>query len=143
MRRCACGHRLVRVAPVLSVAALLVVCCGSSTAAAATVPKAKPKTKSHVLLGPLTGTWLGSYGGAFSGKFTLRWTQTGTRLRGSIVLSLPRGKYGINGRVRGNKIGFGAVGAGATYTGTVSGKSMSGTYKTGQGGGSWSAHKTS
>ena len=31
---------------------------------------------------------------------------------------------------------------GATYTGSVSGKSMSGSYKTGQGGGKWSAHKS-
>jgi hypothetical protein len=45
--------------------------------------------------------------------------------------------------VQGSAIRFGAVGAGATYTGSVSGKSMSGRYKTPQGGGPWSAHKTS
>jgi hypothetical protein len=38
---------------------------------------------------------------------------------------------------------FGAVAAGTTYTGAVSGKSMSGSYKTPQGGGKWSALKTS
>jgi hypothetical protein len=45
--------------------------------------------------------------------------------------------------VRGSAITFGAVGAGATYTGSVNGTSMSGRYKSPQGGGAWSAHKTS
>jgi hypothetical protein len=45
--------------------------------------------------------------------------------------------------VRGTAITFGAVGAGATYTGSVSGSAMSGRYKTRQGGGRWSAHKRS
>jgi hypothetical protein len=46
--------------------------------------------------------------------------------------------------VRGSTIAFGAVGAGATYTGTVSGTSMSGKYQAaGTTGGTWSAHKTS
>jgi hypothetical protein len=65
------------------------------------------------------------------------------RLSGSIALSNPSGKYGISGSVHGSAITFGAVGAGATYTGSVSGKSMSGSYKSPQGGGKWSAHKTS
>jgi hypothetical protein len=45
--------------------------------------------------------------------------------------------------VHGGAITFGAVGAGAKYTGSVSGSSMSGTYSSPKGGGSWSAHKTS
>ena len=90
----------------------------------------------------LAGTWSGQYRGAYSGTFTLRWTQSGSSLRGSIALSNPRGKYPISGSVQGKAIRFGAVGAGATYTGSVSGKSMSGTYKTAKGGGTWSAHKT-
>jgi hypothetical protein len=44
--------------------------------------------------------------------------------------------------VHGSAINFGAVGAGATYTGKVSGKSMSGNYESPKGGGTWSAHKT-
>jgi hypothetical protein len=119
---------------VLSVAALLAVCC-SSTSVAATRPTSKPK---------LAGIWSGKYSGSYSGTFTLHWRLTGSKLRGSINLSNPHGTYGITGSVHRNAIQFGAVGAGATYTGSVVGKTMSGHYKTGNGGsGSWSAHKTS
>ena len=46
--------------------------------------------------------------------------------------------------MNGSSIQFGTVGSSAiTYTGTVSGNSMSGSYQTPGGGGSWSAHKTS
>ena len=91
----------------------------------------------------LAGTWSGSYHGAYAGTFRLTWTQSKGTLTGSIVLSNPHGKYGITGSVSGTAIHFGVVGAGATYTGSVSGKTMSGRYKTPTGGGSWSAHKTS
>jgi hypothetical protein len=120
------------VLPVLGVAALLAICC-SGTAAVAAVDSSTS----------LAGTWSGTYSGAFSGTFTLHWRQSGSKLTGSIKLSRPHGTYPINGHVRGTAITFGAVGAGATYTGSVHGKSMSGHYKTGQGGGSWSAHKKS
>jgi hypothetical protein len=114
----------------LSVVALLAVCYTAT--AVATVP-----TRST-----LAGTWVGSYSGAFSGTFRFTWAQTGSKLSGSIHLSNPVGKYGIAGKVgRSGGIQFGVVGAGATYTGTVSGNSMSGSYKSPQGGGSWSAHK--
>ncbi len=62
---------------------------------------------------------------------------------GSITLSNPHGKYPITGTVHGKAIQFGAVAQAPTSTGSVSGNSMSGSYKTGQGGGKWSAHKTS
>ncbi|MGH3003215.1 MAG: hypothetical protein ACRDM1_11240 [Gaiellaceae bacterium] len=91
----------------------------------------------------LAGTWSGRYGGAFSGTFTLRWTQTRSRLHGTITLSKPRGTYNVSGALHGKKISFGAVGVGATYTGSVAGRSMSGHYKTPGGGGTWSAHKRS
>jgi hypothetical protein len=123
-------RRISRLVPVLSVAIFVAICC-SATAFAA-VSASRPQ---------LAGTWSGKYSGAYSGTFTLRWTQSGSRLSGSIALSNPRGKYGISGSVHGSAITFGAVGAGATYTGSVSGKSMSGRYKTAQGGGPWSAHK--
>jgi hypothetical protein len=64
-------------------------------------------------------------------------------LTGSIKLSNPPGTYPITGSVQGSTIKFGAVGAGATYTGSVSGRSMSGRYKSGPRGGSWSAKKAS
>lgn len=118
--------------PVLWVAVLLAVCCAGTAAIAAA-----SASKSH-----LAGTWSGKYSGTYSGTFTLHWTQSKSKLSGSISLSNPRGKYGINGSVNGSAITFGAVGAGATYTGSVSGTSMSGKYKSPGGGGTWSAHKT-
>ncbi len=128
----------------LLIAAAVSMCCaGTAIAAMTAAPPAKQHGKHHAVNGPLTGNWSGSYSGAFTGTFKLHWTQTGSRLHGSITLSKPSGTYGINGKVRGKTIGFGAVGAGATYAGTVSGTSMSGRYRSAQGGGPWSAHKTS
>ena len=45
--------------------------------------------------------------------------------------------------MRDGKIKFGAVSVGAKYKGKVRGTSMSGTWTSPQGGGSWSAHKAS
>lgn len=115
---------------VLLLAALVAVCCAA--VASATLP-----TRTS-----LGGTWTGSYSGAFAGTFRFTWKQTGTTLAGTIHLSDPAGNYGLNGHVgRKGAIQFGVVGAGATYTGTVSGTSMSGSYRSPQGDGSWSAHK--
>jgi hypothetical protein len=108
--------------------------CGSAVAA---VDSSRPAGNSA-----LAGTWSGRYGGAYSGTFTIHWRQVGSQLRGSITLSRPSGTFSITGSVRGAAIKFGAVGAGATYTGSVSGRTMSGHYKTAQGGGTWSAHKS-
>jgi hypothetical protein len=130
------ARRVPRLISVLWLAALLAISC--SGAAIAAVSTSKPSKHPS-----LAGTWKGQYSGAFSGTFTLHWTQKKSALTGSITLSNPSGKYAIGGSVTGSHIKFGAVGVGATYTGTVSGKSMKGTYKSPQGGGSWSAHKTS
>jgi hypothetical protein len=93
--------------------------------------------------GPLSGSWSGKYRGAYHGTFTLHWTQSGSKLSGTISLSTQRSKLNLNGTVRGSTIRFGTVGSAAiTYSGSVSGKSMSGTYHTPGGGGPWSAHKT-
>jgi hypothetical protein len=118
---------------VLCIALLLAVCCTAAASAAT------PPTRSN----PLPGTWTGSYGGAFTGTFTIHWKLVRTRLVGTIHLSRPNGTYGITGSVKGSAIKFGAVGVGARYSGSVSGKSMSGRYTTPQGGGSWSASKAS
>ena len=92
----------------------------------------------------LSGTWSGSYGGTFHGTFTVKWTQTGSKLKGTIKLSTERSMVPLTGNVRGSAITFGTVGSAAiTYTGSVSGRSMSGKYHTRAGGGSWSAHKVS
>jgi hypothetical protein len=120
------------VIPVLCVAALLAAWCSTSAIAAASSSKSS-----------LAGTWSGKYSGPYSGTFRLHWTQSGSTLSGSIALSYPKGTYHISGSVHRSAITFGAVGAGATYTGSVSGKSMSGSYKTAKGVGKWSAHKVS
>jgi hypothetical protein len=122
-------HSLNRYAR-LAIAVVLATACFAASAVAASRPS-------------LAGTWSGSYSGAFTGTFTLHWKLVKSRLVGRINLSNPPGNYGITGGVRGSAIHFGVVGAGATYTGSVSGTSMSGRYKTPQGGGSWSAHKGS
>jgi len=128
--------------PFLAVAALLAVSCSGATAVAAVGSKPKPKPKAH-LASSLAGSWSGRYSGPVSGTFTLHWRQSGSSLSGSITLSSPPGQYGINGHVNGSAISFGAVGAGATYTGSVTGRSMSGSWQSSIGGGKWSAHKTS
>src|SRR6476659_4695165 len=92
----------------------------------------------------LSGGWSGKYSGAYHGTFTLHWTQSGTKLNGTIRLSTSRGLLGLKGTVRGSSIQFGTVGGpGITYTGSASGRSMSGRYQTPGGGGPWSAHRTS
>ena len=115
----------------LPIVAAVVVCCSASIAAA------NVRTAESV-----SGTWKGSYAGTFHGTFTLHWTQTRSVLKGTINLS-PGGRSPINGSVNGAKINFGTVGSTViTYKGTVSGKSMSGTYHTPSGGGTWHARKT-
>ena len=122
--------RRASVIQVLCLAALLAVFTGSAAAVGSSSPK-------------LGGTWSGKYSGAFSGTFTIKWKETSSRLHGTIALSYPHGTYGITGSVaKDGKIKFGAVDAGATYKGTVSGRSMSGTYMSGRGPGTWSAHRT-
>jgi len=123
-------RRLPTAAAVLTLGLLV----GAGGVTAATTRSATPK---------LGGTWSGKYSGAVSGTFTLRWTQTAGRLRGTINLSNPHGQYGIDGTIVRGKIKFGAVRVGATYTGSASasGLKMSGTWASGRGGGSWSAHK--
>lgn len=122
---------------------------GTGTTAPA-APASPPATKaaSHTkAAGALSGTWSGHYSGAYSGNFTVRWRQSGSRLHGTIHLSNPGDTLPINGTVNGSSISFGTVGSTAiTYTGTVSGNSMSGSYKVhttnGATGGPWSAAKS-
>jgi hypothetical protein len=90
----------------------------------------------------LSGGWSGKYSGAYHGTFTLHWTQSGSKLSGTIRLSSTRGVLGLKGSVRGSSIKFGTVGGPAiTYSGAASGGSMSGRYQTPGGGGPWSAHR--
>ena len=100
--------------------------------------------------GPLSGKWSGSYKGAFSGTFRLTWQQSGQNLSGTIMISgFKDVPTSIHGTVEGASIRFGTVGSESiTYSGSVSGSSMSGTWKIqaggrSMGGGSWNASKSS
>jgi len=112
-------------------------------ATASTTHHHHPAPKKKVL--QLAGDWKGSYsGGRFSGTFKVTWKQSGNNLTGNIYLSNPAGNYTCNGSVTGSSIQFGAVGVGATYTGSVGsdGKSMSGSWKSPVDHGSWSGTKS-
>ena len=129
-------NAVLRVALVVAAAAFLAVASSPIAAASA--------SRAGATAGSLSGTWSGTYGGAYRGTFVVHWRQTGSQLRGTIKLSNPKTEPGITGSVHGSRIRFGTVGSAAiTYSGSVSGKSMSGTYHTPKGGGSWSARRTS
>jgi hypothetical protein len=155
--------KVVLGAGVAVVASLTVVSCSSSgggapstsnagtsgpagSSSSASVVASTPPTSSAASspAAPLSGKWAGNYHGSFSGTFTLNWTQQGSKLSGVIDLSTA-GRTPLNGTVIGNRISFGTVGSIAiTYTGSVSGDTMSGTYQVGGGAaghGTWSAHR--
>jgi hypothetical protein len=120
---------------------------GAGTTAHSSAPATKTAVSNRKAPGALSGKWAGHYSGSFSGDFTVRWRQTGAHLHGTIHLSNPGNTMPINGTVHGSTISFGTVGSMAiTYSGTVSGSSMSGTYKVhsanGASGGPWSASRS-
>jgi hypothetical protein len=139
----------------IGAAALLLAACSSSststntttkttaTHSAAAQPAAPATSAPAAASGPLSGKWNGQYGGSYTGTFVLHWLQAGSKLNGHINISAPQSTLPIHGSVNGSSIQFGTVGSYAiTYTGTVSGNSMSGTYKVGSvQGGNWSASK--
>ena len=135
----------------LALLVLAAVACSSNsggTTSTSTTPPAGTSTTAPATSGggataqPLTGRWNGTFSGTFNGTFKLTWRETSSNLHGVIHLD-PGGTSTINGTVSGNSIRFGTVGSSAvTYTGTVSGDRMSGTWKVnaGPGGsGTWSA----
>jgi len=145
MRRSRHGLSLMSSALVLATVLAIAYDAGGTVATAgAKAPAKKPARKHHTsTANALTGTFSGRYGGAFSGTFVLRWTQTGSALSGTITISNPSSTLTVHGTLHGSAITFGTVGGAAiTYTGTVSGTSMSGSYSTPKGGGPWSAAKT-
>lgn len=129
-------------APVTQVPTAKAVAQATSAAPAASTA---PSTAAPASAG-LSGTWSGQYSGSYQGSFTLIWTQSGSKLSGTIKISVPASTMSINGTVQGDSIRFGTVGSyGITYSGKVSGTSMSGGYQVidGQGSsGPWSASKT-
>ena len=113
----------------------------SSAAPATSTPAAAVAASSS---SGLSGTWHGQYGGAYSGTFVLRWHQSGAGLSGRIHISSPPVTLPIHGKLAGASIRFGTVGSyRISYTGTVSGSSMSGNWRlNGPGtGGTWSASR--
>jgi hypothetical protein len=149
MQRSPLSSRLLLTAA-MSLLAVMAVGCSSSKTPRTTTPTlstatsgAQPSTTA-VATGGLSGTWSGQYSGASQGTFTLTWQQSGSNLSGTITLSDPAVTLPINGSVDGGAIRFGTVGSvGVTYSGSVSGNSMSGTYQSETGNGPWSATKTS
>jgi len=122
----------------LSVTALSAATAAASAAAATTTVR----TSAVAVAGGLSGTWSGRYSGADNGTFILTWTQSGKELSGTIKISSPPHKYLVKGTVSGSSIRFGTLGGGSiTYTGSVSGSSMSGTYHAPNGNGTWRATK--
>jgi hypothetical protein len=142
--------------------ALVIVAAGVSLAACSTANKPAPSshpaavattttssppspaaTTSSPAAAALSGAWSGQYSGAYQGTFTLNWTQSGSRLSGTIKLSNPADQTSISGTVSGSTITFGTVGSEAiTYSGSVSGSSMAGSWKAGTMSGTWSASQS-
>lgn len=121
----------------------------STTAANSTTAASGTTTASSVL----DGTWTGTYeSSATSDRGTVKidWKQSGQQLAGTIVVSnTPCVSNGtISGTVSGTTIAFGAVKGATTiaFTGTLSGKTIFGTYKAdascGNATGTWSVVKS-
>ena len=131
-------------------ALIAVVPCGMGSTWASAQPAQTHHHAPPPKLGPLSGKWSGGYGGTFSGTFTLSWQETGKSLKGTIKIS----GFGdvattLNGTVKGSSISFGTVGSKSiTYSGAVSGSSMSGSWQMKAAGrtlgnGSWHASRSS
>jgi hypothetical protein len=75
----------------------------------------------------LSGAWLGLCTGPFNGFCSVTWTQTANSLDGTFMLSSPPDTLHISGNLTGSTISFGAVGV-VTFTGSLSGSTMSGSY---------------
>lgn len=146
------SHVAPRLALVAGLAAFSAVAPGWSNPISASGLSAQGQHRAAALAskqGPLSGKWSGSYSGSYSGTFKLSWQQSGANLSGTIKISSFRdAATSIHGTVQGSSIRFGTVGSQAiTYSGSVSGSSMSGTWKIqaggrAMGGGSWHASKS-
>ena len=96
--------------------------------------------------GQWSGTWTDTSPDTSGGTFALTWTQTGNNLSGTITVAgapcLTAGN--VTGTINGSAISFGAVSGQVTitYTGTIAGTKMQGTYDAptcGNAKGNWSA----
>jgi hypothetical protein len=141
-----------RLALITGMTAMAVVAPGWSNPTWASAPAVHPHghTASPSVHEPLSGKWSGRYSGSFSGTFRLAWQQSAQNLSGTITVSgFDNVPMNIHGTVHGVSIRFGTVGSESiTYSGTSSGKSMSGTWLVQAGGrslgnGSWDAFRSS
>ncbi len=96
--------------------------------------------------GQWSGTWTDTSPDTSGGTFALTWTQTGNTLSGTInvvgAACLTAGN--VTGTINGSAISFGAVSGQVTitYTGSIAGTKMQGTYDAptcGNAKGNWSA----
>src|SRR5579859_1984052 len=130
-------HTVATTPPTVSIAPAV------TSSAADTSSSAAPSSSAPAASG-LSGTWNGTYSGSFTGTFVLNWTQSSSTLSGQINLSTA-GTLPVNGTLSGGSINFGTVGSTViTYTGSVSGNSMSGHWQIAggaDGSGTWNASK--
>jgi hypothetical protein len=142
----ACSSSSTSAPPPPSTAPVAAIPAASASASASASVSASASATGAASAG-LSGTWAGTYSGPYQGTFTLTWRQSSSLLSGTIKLSNPPGTLPIHGTAAGGTIRFGSVGSVAiTYSGTVSGSSMSGTYQVHVGNsasGPWSASRAS
>jgi hypothetical protein len=118
---------------------------GAATTAPAGSATTAPATSG--LTGAWPGEWQNTTPDSSRGTFRIQWTQSGSSLSGTIAITgtpcLTGGS--ISGSLNGGNLNFGVVTGQAqvSYTGTVSGTTMSGTYTTscGNAQGTWKATK--
>jgi hypothetical protein len=100
-----------------------------------------------------TGTWASNVYAGLAGTFTMRWIQTGQAITGDItIVGSPCNTTGtVSGQLSGNTVTFGAIAANQqiSYSGTIAGNTMSGTYTSApnamcaEDSGTWSATRAS
>lgn len=119
----------------------------TTSASATTAPPAATTGGGTGLTGSWPGEWQNTTPDSSRGTFRIQWTQSGSSLSGTITITgtpcLTGGS--ISGSLAGSTLNFGVVTGQSqvSYTGTVSGDTMSGTYTTscGNAQGTWKATK--
>lgn len=114
-----------------------------------------PATTPPAAAGRLAGTWAGTYVSqkvsTGKGGFTFVFTERGSELSGTLTLDagcITKGT--VSGKVNGDTIDFGAVkahgGSTVSFTGSVAGDTMQGTYRSagscGKDSGTWTASRS-
>lgn len=144
----ACGSSSATGTPPPGTPAAQTVLSATATPAPVPTPTPVPATQPPALglTGAWNGAWVDTSPDTSAGTFTLTFAQTGNNLTGAIVVKGTPCITGgtVTGTVNGSTITFGAVSGRVTitYTGSVSGNKMAGTYSAptcGDAKGNWSA----